>query len=138
MTATTKSTKNQPATAANLLPQEICDEVLLEKYAKGNEKNIFVVRARVARALAAMEPEDKRAVWEARFLEAQEKGFVPAGRINSAAGTNLAATLTGRTVVNLNYTGGRLDHRIRRRPLRHLHRAGPVRRNHASRWRRGL
>jgi ribonucleoside-diphosphate reductase alpha chain len=93
MTATTKSTKNQPATAANLLPQEICDEVLLEKYAKGNEKNIFDVRARVARALAAMEPEDKRAVWEARFLEAQEKGFVPAGRINSAAGTNLAATL---------------------------------------------
>ena len=91
MTATTKSTKNQPATAANLLPQEICDEVLLEKYAKGNEKNIFDVRARVARALAAMEPEDKRAVWEARFLEAQEKGFVPAGRINSAAGTNLAA-----------------------------------------------
>ena len=98
MTSTTKSAKVQPAgaatpSAANLLPQEICDEVLLEKYAKGNEQNISDVRTRVARALAAMENEDKRAFWEARFLEAQERGFVPAGRINSAAGTNLAATL---------------------------------------------
>jgi ribonucleoside-diphosphate reductase alpha chain len=93
MTATTKNAKSQIATAANLLPQEICDEVLLEKYAKGNEQNISDVRLRVARALAAIESEDKRAVLGAKFLEAQERGFVPAGRINSAAGTNLAATL---------------------------------------------
>jgi ribonucleoside-diphosphate reductase alpha chain len=93
MTATTKPAKVQPASAANLEPQEISGEVLLEKYAKGNEQNVADVRLRVARALAAMEAEDKRAFWEARFLEAQERGFVPAGRINSAAGTNLAATL---------------------------------------------
>jgi len=93
MTATTKSAKAQPATAANLLPQDICEEVLLEKYAKGNEQNISEVRLRVARALAAIESEDKRLFWETKFLEAQERGFVPAGRINSAAGTNLAATL---------------------------------------------
>ena len=93
MTATTKNAKSQIATAANLLPQEICDEVLLEKYAKGNEQNISDVRLRVARALAAIESEDKRLFWETKFLEAQERGFVPAGRINSAAGTNLAATL---------------------------------------------
>ncbi|MCP2938055.1 hypothetical protein NK983_35705, partial [Salmonella enterica subsp. enterica serovar Typhimurium] len=31
--------------------------------------------------------------WEAKFLEAQDRGFVPAGRISSAAGTNLTATL---------------------------------------------
>lgn len=93
MTVTTKNAKVQLATAANLQPQEICDEVLLEKYAKGNEQNVADVRTRVARALAAMEAEEKRAHWEAKFLEAQEKGFVPAGRINSAAGTNLAATL---------------------------------------------
>ena len=37
--------------------------------------------------------EDKRAFWEKRFFEAQENGFVPAGRINSAAGTTLTATL---------------------------------------------
>ncbi|PKO84094.1 MAG: ribonucleoside-diphosphate reductase, adenosylcobalamin-dependent [Betaproteobacteria bacterium HGW-Betaproteobacteria-11] len=75
------------------LPQEISGEVLLEKYAKGNERNVHEVRGRVARALAAVEAEDKRACWETRFLEAQENGFVPAGRINSAAGTDLCATL---------------------------------------------
>ncbi|TAJ22688.1 MAG: adenosylcobalamin-dependent ribonucleoside-diphosphate reductase, partial [Rugosibacter sp.] len=75
------------------LPQEISGEVLIEKYAKGNERTVHDVRARVARALAGVETEDKRAHWEARFLEAQENGFVPAGRINSAAGTDLCATL---------------------------------------------
>src|SRR5512139_1472616 len=73
--------------------QEISEEVLVEKYAKGAEHTATEVRARVARALAAVEPEDKRAHWERRFLEAQEQGFVPAGRINSAAGTTLTATL---------------------------------------------
>ncbi|MHB1372911.1 MAG: adenosylcobalamin-dependent ribonucleoside-diphosphate reductase [Thauera sp.] len=80
-------------TAANLPMQEISGEVLVEKYAKGNEQTVAEVRRRVARALAAIESEDKRAHWESKFLEAQEKGFVPAGRINSAAGTTLAATL---------------------------------------------
>ncbi|NMG74757.1 adenosylcobalamin-dependent ribonucleoside-diphosphate reductase [Aromatoleum diolicum] len=81
------------ADASTLAPQEISGEVLLEKYAKGDEQTVGAVRARVARALAAVEAEDKRAHWEAKFLEAQEKGFVPAGRINSAAGTKLQATL---------------------------------------------
>ncbi len=75
------------------LPQEISGEVLLEKYAKGTERDVRDVRSRVARALASIEVEDKRSFWEARFLEAQENGFVPAGRINSAAGTDLCATL---------------------------------------------
>ncbi|MCK0508875.1 adenosylcobalamin-dependent ribonucleoside-diphosphate reductase [Aromatoleum anaerobium] len=78
---------------STLAPQEISGEVLVEKYAKGDEQSVGEVRARVARALAIVEAEDKRAHWEAKFLEAQEKGFVPAGRINSAAGTNLQATL---------------------------------------------
>jgi ribonucleoside-diphosphate reductase alpha chain len=80
-------------TAANLPEQEISGEVLQEKYAKGSEKTVREVRERVARALASCEAEDKRALWEKRFLEAQEQGFVPAGRINSAAGTTLTATL---------------------------------------------
>src|SRR5205814_4337104 len=37
--------------------------------------------------------EAQRTKWEARFLEAQERGFIPAGRIDSAAGTSLTATL---------------------------------------------
>jgi len=81
------------ADASTLKEQEICAEVLIEKYAKNGETSIAEVRTRVARALAAVEAEDKRAYWEAKFLEAQEHGFVPAGRINSAAGTNLQATL---------------------------------------------
>src|SRR5690348_17740745 len=81
-------------TAGEPLPeQEISREVLLEKYAKGGETSVGEVRARVARALASVEPEPRRAHWEARFLEAQENGFIPAGRINSAAGTSLTATL---------------------------------------------
>jgi ribonucleoside-diphosphate reductase alpha chain len=67
--------------------------VLVEKYAKGAETNVHDVRRRVAKALAANEEEKQRAKWEERFLWAQENGFVPAGRINSAAGTPLAATL---------------------------------------------
>ena len=77
----------------SLPEQEISSEVLIEKYAKGNEKTVRDVRRRVARALAANEDEKHRARWEERFLLAQENGFVPAGRINSAAGTPLAATL---------------------------------------------
>src|SRR3954463_10139575 len=73
--------------------QEICRDTLLEKYAKGNEGSIDEVRRRVARALAQVEPEDKRSYWERRFLQAQEDGFIPAGRINSAAGAQLQATL---------------------------------------------
>jgi ribonucleoside-diphosphate reductase alpha chain len=78
---------------APLAEQEISGEVLVEKYAKGNETSVHDVRRRVARALAANEDEKQRAHWETRFLWAQENGFVPAGRINSAAGTTLAATL---------------------------------------------
>ena len=73
--------------------QEICREVLIEKYAKGGEQSIKEVRRRVAQALAAAEPEEKRVHWEKSFLETMEAGFVPAGRINSAAGIQLQATL---------------------------------------------
>ncbi|OON64505.1 ribonucleoside-diphosphate reductase, adenosylcobalamin-dependent [Massilia sp. KIM] len=78
---------------STLAPQEVSLDVLREKYAKGEEREIADVRARVARALARLEPEPRRAELEARFLWAQEQGFVPAGRINSAAGLGLRATL---------------------------------------------
>ena len=77
--------------------QDISRDTLREKYAKGKEASapdaLRLVRQRVARALAQAEPEDKRAYWERRFLQAQEDGFIPAGRINSAAGVQLQATL---------------------------------------------
>ncbi|AOY93492.1 ribonucleoside-diphosphate reductase, adenosylcobalamin-dependent [Cupriavidus sp. USMAA2-4] len=78
---------------AALPPQEISEQVLREKYAKGEEDSVGQVRRRVARALAEAEPPARREAWAERFLWAQENGFVPAGRINSAAGTGIQATL---------------------------------------------
>lgn len=82
-----------PQTCTALPHQAISEEVLLEKYAKGSERSVDDVRRRVARALAQVEPAAQRAQWEERFLHALRGGFVPAGRIFSAAGTELSATL---------------------------------------------
>ena len=81
------------AARAAMPPQSISEEVLLEKYAKGNEQSIDAVRRRVARALAAVEAPAQRERWEQAFLQAQQDGFILGGRINSAAGTDLKATL---------------------------------------------
>ncbi len=84
---------NSSPIVTSVAEQPISRDTLLEKYAKGGEASIEEVRRRVARALAQAEAEDKRGFWEKRFLEAQEAGFIPAGRINSAAGVQLQATL---------------------------------------------
>ena len=84
---------DEAAAPAGLAPQDISTEVLLEKYAKGDERDLHDVRARVARAIAEAEAPEQREAWAARFLDALQGGFVPAGRINSAAGTELTATL---------------------------------------------
>src|SRR5436190_2104304 len=77
----------------DLPTQDISVEILLEKYAKAQEHSVEDVNQRVARALAEAEPPAQRAHWQARFAEALGAGFVPAGRIQSAAGTGLSATL---------------------------------------------
>src|SRR3546814_5517881 len=69
-------------------PQLISTEVLIEKYAKGDESDIGQVRARVAEALARVEPAKLRKQYAQEFLWAMENGFIPAGRVNSAAGTD--------------------------------------------------
>ncbi|MBV8679333.1 MAG: ribonucleoside-diphosphate reductase, adenosylcobalamin-dependent, partial [Aquitalea sp.] len=76
---------------AVMLEQDISREVLLEKYAKGDEQSVSEVRQRVARALAALEQDPAR--FEPLFFQALDNGFIPGGRINSAAGTELRATL---------------------------------------------
>ena len=81
------------APVASLPAQDISAEVLLEKYAKGEEQSLDELRQRVARALAEAEEPAQRGAWTARFFEAQKRGFIPAGRILSAAGTELSATL---------------------------------------------
>jgi ribonucleoside-diphosphate reductase alpha chain len=76
-----------------LPPQTISEAVLLEKYANAGERSVDDVRRRVAHALAAIEPADQRSRREAAFHRAQADGFILGGRINSAAGTDLKATL---------------------------------------------
>ena len=85
--------KSAPHTLQNLPAQDISADVLIEKYAKGDERSAEAVNLRVARALAQAEPAAQRGLWEQRFVEALSAGFIPAGRIQSAAGTALSATL---------------------------------------------
>jgi ribonucleoside-diphosphate reductase alpha chain len=82
-----------PNIPAALAPQAISTDVLLEKYAKGNESSVEDIHARVSRALAAVEVPADQAHWQARFHAALARGFIPAGRILSAAGTDIRATL---------------------------------------------
>ena len=84
---------NEKLLGTSLPPQEVSIDVLREKYAKGDETSIADVRLRVARALAAREAPEIRAELAERFSWAMEHGFVPGGRINSAAGLDLKATL---------------------------------------------
>ena len=82
-----------PLGCAAPAPQAIAIDVLLEKYAKGSESTAEDIQRRVSRALASAEQPADRERWQEEFLAALAKCFVPAGRINSAAGTGLAATL---------------------------------------------
>ncbi len=86
-------TNNTSTAEISMTPQEISTEVLLEKYAEADEQTVQDVRRRVARGLAQAERPEQRAKWEEAFFLAQEHGFVPAGRINSAAGLKIQATL---------------------------------------------
>ncbi len=94
--------------------QEVCEEALIEKYAKGDEKLADgliaqrMVRSRVSKALATNEKQQD--VWESAFMEAQcDHGVIMGGRINSAAGTNLAATLINCFVLGLSDTTAGYD-----------------------------
>lgn len=73
--------------------QEITTLVLNEKYCQAGESTAYDIRRRVAHALASAEAEDKRKAVEQSFLTAMENGFIPGGRINSAAGMGLHSTL---------------------------------------------
>ncbi|MDP9972058.1 ribonucleotide reductase alpha subunit [Variovorax paradoxus] len=86
--------KREDASNMEPLPvQPISRDVLREKYLKPGEADAEALFARVARALASVEAEEQRAAWEARFLANLRAGAIGAGRIMSAAGTELEATL---------------------------------------------
>ncbi|MGE0099695.1 MAG: adenosylcobalamin-dependent ribonucleoside-diphosphate reductase [Hydrogenophaga sp.] len=73
--------------------QPITLDVLKEKYLKEGETSETDIYRRVARALASVEPEADRALWEQRFFDNLQAGAIGAGRIMSAAGTSIQATL---------------------------------------------
>jgi ribonucleoside-diphosphate reductase alpha chain len=77
----------------NCANQPISDDVLREKYLKEGETTAEDVYARVARSLASAEVEGLRGKYEALFLENLRAGAIGAGRIMSAAGTSIQATL---------------------------------------------
>ena len=82
-----------PGTLPSLSAQPISLDVLHEKYLKPGETGLEDLYRRVARALAGIEAEPLRAEWEQRFYANLEAGAIGAGRIMSAAGTDLEATL---------------------------------------------
>jgi ribonucleoside-diphosphate reductase alpha chain len=73
--------------------QPISLDVLKEKYLKPGESDVQDVYRRVARALASVELPAERDKHEALFLENLHAGAIGAGRIMSAAGTDIQATL---------------------------------------------
>ncbi|GAA3996838.1 adenosylcobalamin-dependent ribonucleoside-diphosphate reductase [Comamonas faecalis] len=79
--------------APNLAAQPISLDVVQEKYLKPGETNVEQLYERVARALASVEREDIREAMQARFLANLRAGAIGAGRIMSAAGTDIQATL---------------------------------------------
>nr|WP_295768352.1 LAGLIDADG family homing endonuclease [Rhodoferax sp.] len=87
--------KRDPITPTQnqIVIQPISRDVLAEKYLKPGETGIEDLFARVARALASVEKEEDRAKYEAIFLENLYAGAIGAGRIMSAAGTDIQATL---------------------------------------------
>ena len=82
-----------PADLPQLPAQAISQDVLREKYLKPGEQTEADLLRRVARALASVEAEPLRAEWEQRFFDNLQAGAIGAGRIMSAAGTELQATL---------------------------------------------
>ncbi|MEI7514423.1 MAG: adenosylcobalamin-dependent ribonucleoside-diphosphate reductase [Betaproteobacteria bacterium] len=76
-----------------LAAQSISADVLQEKYLKTGETSAQDIFHRVAKALASVEKPHERAKYEALFLTNMRAGAIGAGRIMSAAGTSIQATL---------------------------------------------
>ena len=73
--------------------QPISLDVLKEKYLKAGETSAEDLFRRVARSLASVEKPELREQYEALFLANLHAGAIGAGRIMSAAGTDIQATL---------------------------------------------
>ncbi|MDP3136618.1 MAG: ribonucleoside-diphosphate reductase, adenosylcobalamin-dependent, partial [Burkholderiaceae bacterium] len=91
--ASPSTARATPADERSFPEQAISLDVLREKYLKPGETDTEHLFSRVARALASVEAEPLRAECEALFHANLRAGAIGAGRIMSAAGTSLQATL---------------------------------------------
>ena len=80
-------------TLSTLPPQAISEDVITEKYLKADERSADDLYRRVAHALASVEAPALQPEWEERFLDNLRAGAIGAGRIMSAAGSGIQATL---------------------------------------------
>ena len=76
-----------------LNPQQVSIDTLAEKYAKGDETTQEQIFRRVATGIAQAESEEVRAEWAEKFYTNMLAGAVGAGRIMSAGGSEIKATL---------------------------------------------
>lgn len=83
----------QPLLSHAATAQPISLDVLREKYLKPGETTVDELYQRVARSLASVEAPALREKYEALFLANLKAGAIGAGRIMSAAGTDIQATL---------------------------------------------
>lgn len=72
---------------------EYFHKIRAEKYFKGEEDSVAALYDRVAGGLAEAEGPHQREHWRRQFRKAFDEGFVCAGRIMSACGTGISATL---------------------------------------------
>ena len=91
--STAIATPATSAVTAFAIPQAISTDTLLEKYAKNGERDADSIYCRVAAAVAQAEKPEQRDVWATRYLANMRAGAIGAGRIMSAAGTDIKATL---------------------------------------------
>ena len=106
----------------NLPLQPISEEIILKKFAKGVDLELNglqateSIRKRVSKGLASCENDPE--YWESAFYDAQvNNGVIMAGRGNSAAGTDINATL----INVLCSTNCRHCKRVSWQPLGYLH-----------------
>ena len=79
--------------ALPLPEQDLCRQVLEQRYLQPGERHRADLFTRVSQALAQAEPAAARESWAAQFRQTLEQGGLVAGRILAGAGTGLHTTL---------------------------------------------
>jgi ribonucleoside-diphosphate reductase alpha chain len=82
--------------SVKLSTQIVCEDVLKEKYLKGNETCADDIFLRASKAIASVEKDEDKQLYEGLFLQNMRNGAIGAGRIMSSAGSEIS----GATLIN--------------------------------------